>query len=343
MTFFLNYTTAWERFLEWYRGSWADRFFTFLFERVFVVAFGEYEKIPLPANAGSVARNLILSFLVAFWIAAVTMAYVKSVPGGFVRRLFALEAFDEAHAVTLAQAGYRKSAAVRRDLARGGALAKLLCRVGDAERTVAGVAVPVEKDDAAPAEPKEEPAADLPPEPAQPAAAVPPFENRSAETASSAEKTDPVQSESPAEKKEAALDEPKEEPAADLPPEPAQPAAAVPPFENRSAETASSAEKTDPVQSESPAEKKEAAPDEPKEEPAADLPPEPAQPALDFENDRFYIPESLRIRAGLRFARRGSGALSAVLTIVGSTLVAFLLCGLLPLLFRFANFLLGGS
>ena len=288
MTFFLNYTTAWERFLEWYRGSWADRFFTFLFERVFVVAFGEYEKIPLPANAGSVARNLILSFLVAFWIAAVTMAYVKSVPGGFVRRLFALEAFDEAHAVTLAQAGYRKSAAVRRDLARGGALAKLLCRVGDAERTVAGVAVPVEKDDAAPAEPKEEPAADLPPEPAQPAAAVPPFENRSAETASSAEKTDPVQSESPAEKKEAALDEPKEEP-------------------------------------------------------AADLPPEPAQPALDFENDRFYIPESLRIRAGLRFARRGSGALSAVLTIVGSTLVAFLLCGLLPLLFRFANFLLGGS
>lgn len=281
MAFFLNYTTAWERFLEWYRGSWADHFFTFLFERVFVVAFGEYEKIPLPANAGSVARNLILSFLVAFWIAAVTMAYVKSVPGGFVRRLFALEAFDEAHAVTLAQAGYRKSAAVRRDLAKGGALAKLLCRVGDAERTVAGVAVPVEKDDAAPAAPKE-PAADLPP--AQPAAAVPPSENLPAKTASSAEKADPAQSESPAEGNDTAPTEQK-----DL--EPAQPA---------------------------------------------------AQPALDFENDRFYIPESLRIRAELRFARRGSGALSAVLTIVGSTLVAFLLCGLLPSLFSLANWILGG-
>lgn len=284
MTFFLNYTTAWERFLEWYRGSWADRFFTFLFERVFVVAFGEYEKIPLPANAGSVARNLILSFLVAFWIAAVTMAYVKSVPGGFVRRLFALEAFDEAHAVTLAQAGYRKSAAVRRDLARGGALAKLLCRVGDAERTVAGVALPTEGNDTAPTEQK-----DL--EPAQPAA-VPPSENLPAETASSAEKTDPVQSESPAEGSDTTPAEPKE-PAANLPP-------------------------------------------------AADLPPEPAQPALDFENDRFYIPESLRIRAELRFARRGSGALSAVLTIVGSTLVAFLLCGLLPPLFSLANWILGG-
>lgn len=294
MAFSLNYTTAWERFSEWYRGSWVDRAFTFLLERVFVVPFAEYEKIPLSPGAGVVARNLILSFLVAFWIAAVTMAYVKSVPGGFIRRLLSMGAVDEEHAVTLAEAGYRRSAAVCRDLTRGGVLAKLLCRVGDGKRTVAGAAVP------------------LP-------------ENESAETANSAKKDDPVQSENPVEKDNAAQAEPKEL-------EPALPAA-VPPSENGSAKAVSSSEKDVPVQGESPVEKDDAAQAEPKES-------EPALP--DFEKDRFYIPEELRIRAELRFARRGSGLLSVVLSVVVSTLAAFLLCNLLPVLFGLANRMLGG-
>lgn len=275
MAFSLNYTTAWERFSEWYRGSWVDRAFTFLLERVFVVPFAEYEKIPLSPGAGVVARNLILSFLVAFWIAAVTMAYVKSVPGGFIRRLLSMGAVDEEHAVTLAEAGYRRSAAVRRDLTRGGVLAKLLCRVGDGKHTVAGAAISAEKDNAAQAEPKEL-------EPALPAAAVPPSENGSAKAVSSSEKDVPVQSECPIEKDNAAQAEPNE-------PAPALPA---------------------------------------------------AQP--DFEKDRFYIPEELRIRAELRFARRGSGLLSVVLSVVVSTLAAFLLCNLLPVLFGLANRMLGG-
>ena len=249
MAFSLNYTTAWERFSEWYRGSWVDRAFTFLLERVFVVPFAEYEKIPLSPGAGVVARNLILSFLVAFWIAAVTMAYVKSVPGGFIRRLLSMGAVDEEHAVTLAEAGYRRSAAVRRDLTRGGVLAKLLCRVGDGKHTVAG-------------------------------AAVPPSENRSAKAVSSSEKDVPVQSECPVEKDDAAQAEPKEL--------------------------------------------------------------EPRTAGVDFEKDRFYIPEELRIRAELRFARRGSGLLSVVLSVVISTLAAFLLCNLLPVLFGLANRMLGG-
>ena len=270
MAFSLNYTTAWERFSEWYRGSWVDRAFTFLLERVFVVPFAEYEKIPLSPGAGVVARNLILSFLVAFWIAAVTMAYVKSVPGGFIRRLLSMGAVDEEHAVTLAEAGYRRSAAVRRDLTRGGVLAKLLCRVGDGKRTVAGAAISAEKDNAAQAEPKEL-------EPALPAA-VPLSENGSAETTSTSEKDVPVQSENPVEKDDAAQAEPKE-----------------------------------------------------------------SAPALpDFEKDRFYIPEELRIRAELRFARRGSGLLSVVLSVVISTVAAFLLCNLLPVLFGLANRMLGG-
>ena len=300
MAFSLNYTTAWERFSEWYRGSWVDRAFTFLLERVFVVPFAEYEKIPLSPGAGVVARNLILSFLVAFWIAAVTMAYVKSVPGGFIRRLLSMGAVDEEHAVTLAEAGYRRSAAVRRDLTRGGVLAKLLCRVGDGKRTVFGAAISAEESNATPTKPNES-------EPAQPAAlpaAVPPSENGSAETTSTSEKDVPVQSECPVEKDDAAQAEPKESA-----------------IEN-SAENAEPAEESDAAQA------------EPKES-------EPALP-VDFEKDRFYIPEELRIRAELRFARRGSGLLSVVLSVVISTLAAFLLCNLLPVLFGLANRMLGG-
>ncbi len=296
MAFSLNYTTAWERFSEWYRGSWVDRAFTFLLERVFVVPFAEYEKIPLSPGAGVVARNLILSFLVAFWIAAVTMAYVKSVPGGFIRRLLSMGAVDEEHAVTLAEAGYRRSAAVRRDLTRGGVLAKLLCRVGDGKHTVAG-------------------------------AAVPPSENGSAETTSTSEKDVPVQGESPVEKDDAAQAEPKES-------EPALPVA-LPPSENGSAKAVSLSEKDVPVQSENPVEKDDAAQAEPKEL-------EPRTAGVDFEKDRFYIPEELRIRAELRFARRGSGLLSVVLSVVISTVAAFLLCNLLPVLFGLANRMLGG-
>lgn len=200
------------------------------------------------------------------------MAYVKSVPGGFIRRLLSMGAVDEEHAVTLAEAGYRKSAAVRRDLTRGGVLAKLLCRVGDGKRTVAGAAISAEKDNAAQAEPKEL-------EPALPAA-VPPSENGSAKAVSLSEKDVPVQSENPVEKDNAAQAEPKEL--------------------------------------------------------------EPRTAGVDFEKDRFYIPEELRIRAELRFARRGSGLLSVVLSVVVSTLAAFLLCNLLPVLFGLANRMLGG-
>lgn len=261
MTFALNYTTAWERFLEWYRGSWADRAFTFLGERVFVVAFGEYEKIPLPANAGEIARGWILAFLVAFWIAAFTMAFVKAVPGGFVRRLLALGAVDEEHAVTLAEAGYARSAAIRSDLSRGGALAKLLCRPGNAEKTVAGTLVPDLETEVDP----------------QTGAARPSLLERLAE------------------------------------PEKPAPSAAEQP--ETAPETNGAPAATD--------------------QPTAEKPTDPAP--LNLAADRFYIPKALRARAELRFANRGSGFLFAALSIPVSALIAFLLCGLLPILFGFAN------
>lgn len=276
MSFALNYTTAWERFVEWYRGSWVDQAFTFLFERVFVVSFEEYEKIPLPVGAGATVRNWILSFLVAFWVAAVVMAVVKAVPGGFVRRLLALGAVDEEHAVTLAEAGYKRSGVIRRDLARGGALAKLLSRPGDGEKTVAGTAVPKPEEEVDPATGQARPSLLARLEDTEKASAPAP------------------ETEKPEEEKQA-------EPAA------------------------------------TEAELGGDAPEKPDEQGA------PAAPApLNFETDRFFIPAGLRARAEQRFSGRNSGFVSALLSVVVSTFVAFLLCGVIPLLFRLANWMLGG-
>ena len=246
------HVTLWERILEWYRGSFLDRIFTFLGEQVFGVVFWEYSKISLPPSAGVTARNLIVAFLIAFWVAAIASCAVKATYAAFLRRLIAGGALDEAHALTLAELGCSRRSAIRRDLARGGALAKLLCRPGDS-LTVAGTPIPEEEPETTDGRP------------------------------SLAERL----SDTPAKEK-------KEEAPA---PSPA------------------------PVQE--------------KSEPEAPAP-------LNLDADRFYLPAALRARAELRFARRGSGVLAAVLAIVASTVLAVLLCRFLPVLFWLANKLLGG-
>ncbi|MBE6529995.1 MAG: hypothetical protein E7680_05295 [Ruminococcaceae bacterium] len=303
--FSLNYTTVWERFLEWYSGSWVDRAFSFLGERVFVVAFGEYEKIPLPPNAGTVARNWILSFLVAFWIAAVTMAVVKAVPGGFIRRMLALGAIDADHAVTLAEVGYGRSAAVKRDLAHGGALAKLLCRVGDSEKTVAGTRIPSSED------PADENAG----------------ERRLSlwERLKGGKKIAPPAPEA-TETPESSAVETSESSATAAPVDQISAAADSTMADSTMADSTmagSTMAGSSLINEKKPANQPPTAP-------------------LDFSSDRFYIPEELRVRAELRFAKRGSGILSAILSIVISTLAAFLVCNLLPLLFHLGNKILGG-
>ena len=51
---------------------------------------------------------------------------------------------------------------------------------------------------------------------------------------------------------------------------------------------------------------------------------------IDFATDRFYIPEDLKYRADVRFERKGSGWLFALLTSVGAIVFASLICKFLP-------------
>lgn len=58
---------------------------------------------------------------------------------------------------------------------------------------------------------------------------------------------------------------------------------------------------------------------------------------IDFLSDAFYIPEELRYRAEIRFDSKGSGWLPVVLAVVGTIVVASILCWFLPDLVQFAD------
>ena len=58
---------------------------------------------------------------------------------------------------------------------------------------------------------------------------------------------------------------------------------------------------------------------------------------VDIETDSFYIPEELRIRAEIKFEKKGSGWLSTVLGIIGLIIIFFLLLLVLPHLLGFVD------
>ena len=58
---------------------------------------------------------------------------------------------------------------------------------------------------------------------------------------------------------------------------------------------------------------------------------------VDIESDVFYIPEELRIRAEIKFEKKGSGWLSTVLGIIGLIIIFFLLLLVLPHLLGFVD------
>ena len=62
---------------------------------------------------------------------------------------------------------------------------------------------------------------------------------------------------------------------------------------------------------------------------------------IDPETDRFYIPEELRIRAEIRFEKKGSGWLATVLTILLLCIAFFVVLLVLPMIFGAADSFLG--
>lgn len=62
----------------------------------------------------------------------------------------------------------------------------------------------------------------------------------------------------------------------------------------------------------------------------------------DVSVDRFYIPEELRIRAEIKFEKKGSGWVSGVLGILGLAIIFFCLLLVLPQILQMTDNFLGG-
>ncbi len=62
---------------------------------------------------------------------------------------------------------------------------------------------------------------------------------------------------------------------------------------------------------------------------------------VDIENDRFYIPEELRDRAEIRYARKGSGTLAMVLGIAALLIAFFVVLLIMPWILESINDIAG--
>ena len=63
---------------------------------------------------------------------------------------------------------------------------------------------------------------------------------------------------------------------------------------------------------------------------------------IDPDTDKFYIPEDLRIRAEIKFEKKGSGWVSSVITIALLCVLFFIVLLVLPMIFGAADDFLGG-
>ena len=62
---------------------------------------------------------------------------------------------------------------------------------------------------------------------------------------------------------------------------------------------------------------------------------------IDPDTDKFYIPEDLRIRAEIRFEKKGSGWVSTLITILLMCVVFFIVLLILPMIFGAADEFIG--
>lgn len=116
----------WEKLLVWYENSLIKDIGSFLEETVFRVDFGVYDNFSVGSGVGGTIRNVIIGLMFGMVIAAAVMFYTRTVHGRFIRTLLRGECFSAEHAMTLRDAGAFRVPSIRRELTKGGALAKLI-------------------------------------------------------------------------------------------------------------------------------------------------------------------------------------------------------------------------
>lgn len=122
--------TVWEKLLEWYRGSVFRELIAYFDETYFSVSLGEYQHFSVSAQTGSVVKNLIFGIALGIIIAAICSCYVKTVHGGFIRRLLRDGCTSPDAAKNLSELGYFHNISIRNQLRRSGTIGGLVRSAG---------------------------------------------------------------------------------------------------------------------------------------------------------------------------------------------------------------------
>lgn len=127
MTFFLAATSPagesfWEKIAAWYQNSLLRELLTYFEQRYFTVDFRTYNNFTITSQTTQMIRNMVLAILIGILLASLYVAYMRSVPGGFVRALLREGADTPEKAKTLRELGYFRSPMIRRELTVGNSL-----------------------------------------------------------------------------------------------------------------------------------------------------------------------------------------------------------------------------
>ena len=128
MQFFLTAgsESLWEKLSVWYQNSIFYELFNYFNEKYFTVEFGAYENFSMGAGASAMAQTLVYAIAVGVIVAAAMAVYTRSVLGGFVRKLLLEGANSPETAKRLSEVGFFRNAAIRRELAKGVTLRKVV-------------------------------------------------------------------------------------------------------------------------------------------------------------------------------------------------------------------------
>lgn len=118
--------SIWDRITEWYQDSVFRELIAYFDQTYFSVSLGEYQHFSVSARTGALVKNLILGIAFGMIVAAILSCYVKTVHGGFIRKLLREECLSPERAKSLYQLGYFHDPSVRKQLTRGSAFGGLV-------------------------------------------------------------------------------------------------------------------------------------------------------------------------------------------------------------------------
>ena len=125
--FILSSSNLWEKILNWYQKSVIKELLDHLQNNVFHLGVGVYDNFSMTEKTSNNVSNLIIGLVIGMILASAAACYTRTVQGKFVRELLKRECFSPEKAITLHECGFFCNPSVRRELANGGALSKIVC------------------------------------------------------------------------------------------------------------------------------------------------------------------------------------------------------------------------